>query len=244
MTSRNNQSGIGIGLILMVVAILAFISAAISLSTQSSSNNNQRGQDSVYASMILSQASSIADAYQQLRLARIAPQDISLNDNQVTDTLMGGAAACATNDAAGIVCLFDPTEGVISRPSLPTEIFTTAVNPPNRWLRQALDGVAVRTITIQNVGTAAGGEQLIFLGNLRESLCRMINAQLFSVSITDPLPTVAALYQTFVTLTGAGINFDIVVNGGGYPAVATGYREGCVQLNGPVYVYFRVVESS
>lgn len=154
----------------------------------------------------------------KLDAAALMTQGVNLRDG-VTRMLSNGVDVNnITADAAANTGLYHPTDGGAVQQVAPPTAVTTATD----W--------ALGDVQANAVGTTSGDDVIVYMGNVTQSVCGVINTQLRGDST---IPAAGVALADFAAGTAADLS-----------AVAGATSEACVEETGGAYVYYTVVAAS
>lgn len=238
MARANTQSGNILFLILMAVALFAFLSYAITQSSRSGGDTGEREQGLLGSGTLIQYPVSLRSALIRMTITGTPVENIMFN-------APSNAAGLTTN-----LLVFHPDGGGASQQEAPADLMAVAVAA--NWYYNA----EFRVPQVGKDGTG-GNEIIAFLPGVNERVCKRINEQA-SIggstsgecgSYTGDIPAVNLDNDKITDNMVSGYNFptgvvDPIECAGGNANAFTGKEMGCFfdsDLNGGQYVYYSVL---
>ncbi len=217
LIKTTHEQGNALFLILIAIALMAGLAFALSKGDRGGKTLLTDGNAKIEASHILKYAQSIATSLQNIQFSNgCSENDLSFEAPQLTGYVNAGAPADKS-------CHIFNVNGGGQQYLLPPY---KALNTPEDWIFSGAH-------EIDGVGTAAVGDLVLYLQEIKDSTCEEIN-RLLKITTPETLPTDA----TALTLTkyigafanGAAPNND--------DARTAGQQSACVTLTTPSHNVF------
>lgn len=216
----SNQSGLGIGTIIIAVILISAIVAAISAATKSGGFSRFFGEtDRIYASTVISTGSDISVALQRGFAIGYSVLGITLENPP----------------EEGKLDIFDRKKGYLKRP----QISASAV---------ARGGIAKIDLAVQPVFDPSTPEKILVIYPLTDNVCRQINNIMNNTPVESDLIDVSNIQlEEFLEIPekGRSIQNSFYDAGASFYGTVNGIEqevfEGCAIFSNNINVYFRVL---
>lgn len=205
--SLKKQAGFA-GVVYLVVGLIAIVMAGIAYMSRGTATGTSEQAARTNASVMMKQASDFKAGFDRM-------------------LVNGVSAANITFDTTADTGLFDPAAGAqYAIKHVPPAGVVSTGTPAFTYTRQ---------LRLPGIGSAAGEDYVVTVGNITVEVCRQVNRILWNDgAAANPASSTGTLVQ--LTTTPAAVN-DSGITSANY----LNRPEGCVAASGGEYVYYKVL---
>lgn len=207
------RAGIGVGVVIFVLALISIIVGGLALSGKVSLGSSANEAAKMNAATALQQATNLKDGFDRAVVGGLAASQVVFDLTTLTT---------ANN-------LFHPTTGTAVPQTPPDTAFsTTVVAADKHWFYN-------KTVKIKSIGVDANADYAFVLPDVSLATCQQVNKALYGLSANlDPADA------TFPVSTGSLSDWKTGSVDDSASATMSGKAELCVKTSDGAYVLYKV----